>query len=203
MKFKYKGIEGRFIDFKVVETGFCFTWIRLQYELYENGEVYSQDWTEEQFGTFGYEPEFDDDEVEMSDEDIVRYVDDLFHEGYELADLIQNITRYSTGCGYEPVKGDADSIAEVCFHYIWQRFLADKREAEIKERANENYNAATGVEKIIFDQAKKRYPHYIIEAVEFEWEEDGEQYYNLIADGNTYMVKVNVAKDRIYWDKDL
>ena len=46
MKFKYKGIEGRFIDFKVVETGFCFTWIRLQYELYENGEVYSQDWTE-------------------------------------------------------------------------------------------------------------------------------------------------------------
>ncbi len=36
MKFKYKGIEGRFIDFKVVETGFCFTWIRLQYELYEN-----------------------------------------------------------------------------------------------------------------------------------------------------------------------
>ena len=44
MKFKYKGIEGRFIDFKVVETGFCFTWIRLQYELYKNGEVYSQDW---------------------------------------------------------------------------------------------------------------------------------------------------------------
>lgn len=30
MKFKYKGIEGRFTDFKVVETGFCFTWIRLQ-----------------------------------------------------------------------------------------------------------------------------------------------------------------------------
>jgi hypothetical protein len=48
MKFKYKGIEGRFIDFKVVETGFCFTWIRLQYELYENGEVYNQDWTEQE-----------------------------------------------------------------------------------------------------------------------------------------------------------
>jgi hypothetical protein len=101
------------------------------------------------------------------------------------------------------VKGEADSIAEVCFYDVWRQFLAAKREAETKEIANENYNAATGVEKIIFDQAKKRYPHYIIEAVEFEWEEDGEQYYNLIADGNTYLVKVNVEKDRIYWDKDL
>ena len=203
MEFKYKRIKGKFTDFEVVETGFWFTWIRLKYELYKNGKVYEQGWTDEIFGTIGYEPEFDDDVEEMSEEDIVSYVDDLFHEMYELPDLIQKITRYSDGYNCEDVDGDADSIAEVCFKYMWQRYLADKKEEEMREIADENYNAATGIEKIIFDQARKRYSQYIIEDVGFEYEEDGEQYYELVANGNTYTVKVNVEKDLVYWDADL
>lgn len=201
MKFKYEGIKGRFTDFEVVETGFCFTWIRLKYELYKNGKVYEQGWTNEQFGTVGYEP--DEDAEEMTEEDIVDYTDSLFHDIYELPDLIQKITRYSDGYNCEDVDGDADSIAEVCFKYTWQRYLADKREEEMREIAEENYKAATGIEKIIFDQARKHYPQYIIEDVGFEYEEEGEQYYELIANGNAYTVKVNIAKDSIYWDADL
>ena len=65
MEFNYKGLKGKFIDFQVVKTGFCFTWIKLLYELYnDKGEVIDRDWSLSQYGTYGYEPEFDEEDYD-------------------------------------------------------------------------------------------------------------------------------------------
>lgn len=132
MEFSYYEFNGKFIDFQVVETGFWFTWIRLKYELYDdNGNVIDVDWTDDRFGTFGYEPEFEDDdydedgEIKLTEEEIINYVDDLFHDSYEIEELIEGITRASypgTGC-YEEIK----SVEDICkqlfevFHILNQR----------------------------------------------------------------------------------
>lgn len=62
--------------------------------------------------------------------------------------------------------------------------------------------------KVIFDQAKKRYPDFIIGFANFMCEDDGEHCYELITYEhkehlNSYVVRVNVEKNLIYWDTAL
>lgn len=128
MEFTYKNLKGKFIDFQVVETGFYFTWIKLQYELYnEHGEVIDKDWSTHQYGTFGYEPEFDDEyydedgEVKLTDEEIVNYVDDLFHDIYEIEDLVDGIRRSSYANFWDPVESVEDICKEL-FEFLYFQY---------------------------------------------------------------------------------
>lgn len=121
MEFNYKGIKGKFVDFQVVETGFWFTWIKLLYEVYnDKGEVIDRDWSLREYGTYGFEPEFDDDqydengEVTLSNDEIVMYVDELFHDGYEIEDLINGVRRSSfEGKGWDPVNNVDDILKDM------------------------------------------------------------------------------------------
>ena len=126
MEFEYNGLKGKFIDFQVVETGFYFTWIKLLYEVYnEKGEVYDRDWTLGEYGTYGYEPEFDEDQYDedgnlmMTDDEITMYVDDLFHDGYEIEDLVNGIRRSCyNNFGWNPINGVDDLIKDVLEVYF-------------------------------------------------------------------------------------
>ena len=121
MEFNYRGIKGKFVDFQVVETGFWFTWIKLLYEVYnEKGEVIDRDWSLREYGTYGFEPEFDDDqydengEVTLSNDEIVMYVDELFHDGYEIEDLINGVRRSSfEGRGWDTVNNVDDILKDM------------------------------------------------------------------------------------------
>ena len=78
--------------------------------------VIDKDWSTRQYGTFGYEPEFDDEyydedgEVKLTDEEIVNYVDDLFHDIYEIEDLVDGIRRSSYANFWDPV----ESVEDIC-----------------------------------------------------------------------------------------
>lgn len=126
MEFNYRGIKGKFVDFQVVETGFWFTWIKLLYEVYnDKGEVIDRDWSLREYGTYGFEPEFDDDqydengEVTLSNDDIVKYVDELFHDGYEIEDLINGVRRSSfESKGWDPVNNVDDILKDMLEVYF-------------------------------------------------------------------------------------
>ena len=52
-------------------------------------------------------------------------------------------------------------------------------------------------------QFKKLYPHSSLDVIEFEYEEDGEYYFNCLADDRNYQIMVNSETSKIYWDRDL
>lgn len=119
MEFNYRGLKGKFIDFEVVKTGWWFTWIRLKYELYnDEGTIIEEDWTDHWFGTYGCDPEFEDEdydedgEVKLTDEEIIEYVDNLFHDGYEFDDVIEGIKRvdYKGWGDWDPI----ESVEDIC-----------------------------------------------------------------------------------------
>jgi hypothetical protein len=55
--------------------------------------------------------------------------------------------------------------------------------------------------EILKNQLEKVF-HFNNPEVEFEWEEDGEKYFNLIVEGRNYLCKVNVEEGNIYWPKE-
>jgi len=57
--------------------------------------------------------------------------------------------------------------------------------------------------EVLEKQFNKIYPHYRLEVIEFEWEENGEKHFNLIANGHNYQVMVVLEEDKVYWDRCL
>ena len=116
---EYNELVLRILDYKVVATGYFFTWVKFEYEVIESdGEVVDKDWSSELFGTFGYDGDCYDDEdneTEMTDEEYVEYVDNLFHEAYELDNIIEGVTRWATKYGdWSEVKSDNDIHQQLC-----------------------------------------------------------------------------------------
>lgn len=52
-------------------------------------------------------------------------------------------------------------------------------------------------------QFKKLYPHSRLDVIEFEYEENGEYFFNCLANDRNYQIMVNPEISKIFWDRDL